>query len=186
MRDVADAEGAVVQLPGLLPGVVDELLERACRAARRHHEEIGVLGQHRDGRELIGAIGQIAPKQRVEALAGARSQKQGPAIGRSRCRGLRPDHEVAARTVVGHDGRAQLLRNAVAGRACDEIGGSPRRIGDDEFRRASRRALAEGGRGQRGAAGRHEGIQQKPARDRLEGRIVGHRPYLESRVRISL
>jgi hypothetical protein len=129
------------QLSRILLGVGDHLLEVLRADGGMDDEPAHQIAHARHRLEALdGIVGGLA-HVRQHRQRGVRCEQEGVAVGRSLRRRLRADHAAGAAAVLDDEllaeGLGQLLRPGTA----DEVGGSPRRVGQDQLDRLVRPAL---------------------------------------------
>ena len=153
---------AVVQLAGVLLDVVHELAEVLGRHVRMDHEDVGHLGQQRDGNEIpVHVIGLVLQHVRVHRQRADVTQDHRVTVGHglghfAHCRDAR-----AAGLVLDVHTLPELLGELGRNRAGDDLAGAARRKGHDKTHRLRRpgRLRENGGcAGQCGRAGERQNL----------------------------
>ena len=96
-------ERAVVELAGVLPGGVDELLDGMKRRGQRHQQHVLRGADQNDGIEICDRIEIPARLERHVHREALRAEMQRIAVGRRFRRRRGPDIAAAARTVLDED-----------------------------------------------------------------------------------
>ena len=111
LAHAAHAATAVVELAGVLLGVVDELLEGLERQAAVHHQRVGQAPQDGDVFKVLDrVVAHLGLGQRVGQMAALRRHHQGVAVGLGTRHVLRTHRATRTGTVFHHDGHAQHAR----------------------------------------------------------------------------
>ena len=110
LAHAAHAAAAVVELAGVLLGVVDEFLEGLERQAAVHHQGVGLAAQDGDVFEVFDrVVAHLGLRERVGQVAALRRHDQRVAVGLGARHILRAHRAARACAVLHHDGHAQQL-----------------------------------------------------------------------------
>ena len=125
-HDAAGIARAVIELAGIRARIGDELLQRARRNARMHHDEERVVAHQRHrceiGKRIVGRVlAQV--RHRGERAVGAKDQRV--SVGRRSRHLRRGDRAVRARLVLHDDRLPERLAERLRQDAHHDIGRGP-------------------------------------------------------------
>ena len=133
VRSAAVAARAVVELAGMLAGVVDQLGHRVRRHRWVHHEHVGQPRHHADGREVGDrVVGELRIERRIEGQRADMAEQQRVPVGVGLGDGGAGDRSRQPRPVVDHHRLAEAVRHLLADDPAEEIGRSAGRERHDQ------------------------------------------------------
>jgi hypothetical protein len=145
----ADAEGPVVDLPGVFLRELDELADGSCRQRRMHDQRLRADTERSDRNEIVERIvRELAVDVRRRDEGRVRGHQQGVAVRRRLRDIFSADLAGAAtRLVLDHDLLAEGFRQPLAQRAADHIGDAACGKRHDDMNGPARIGLRRRGRG---------------------------------------
>ena len=128
-------------------GIGDELGHRVGRKLFRSHQDVGHLGDQRDGRDLPGIEGRALDGQRCDRRGAGCRQQQRVAVGGRLGHHVGTQRGAGAGAVLHVDRRVQLLPHGIGDQAGEDVGLPARRVGHDDADGLAGEVLRHGANG---------------------------------------
>ena len=168
LHHAADAGGAVVQLARIRSGQRDEILHRAHRQRRIHHQHVAdVLCRQRDRDQVLRrVVGHVLEEIRIGRVGG-RLQQERVAVGRALGDEIRAEHAAAPAAIFEDEVGAERRPEFLADDAADHVRPGARAVGHDDadefgrivfLRHSGSRGCACRERKRSGQRGRNDGM----------------------------